>query len=132
MRSQCPINYWLELLGDKWSLLILRDLIFKNRHTFKEFMACEEAIASNILTDRLKRLEDMEIIARRQGNSHKDVRYDIAPKGIDLIPTLIEIIIWSHKHDAHTAAPDEFVFAAQANRKKFIQSIIKDIEESAP
>ena len=132
MRSHCPINYWLELLGDKWSLLILRDLIFKNRHTFKEFMACEEAIASNILSDRLKRLEELDIIARRQGNSHKDVRYDIAPKGIELIPTLIEIIIWSHKHDSGTAAPDDFVSAANANRKKFIQTIIKNIEENKP
>jgi len=131
VRSHCPINYWLELLGDKWSLLVLRDVMFKDRHTFKEFMAGGEAIASNILTDRLKRLEKMGILRRESGASHKDVRYTATEKGADLIPMLVEIICWSYKYDTSTAAEKDFIKKAEKDRKKLLQDLRRNVLEDA-
>lgn len=132
MRSHCPINYWLELVGDKWSLLILRDVMLKNRHTFKEFMAGGESIATNILSDRLKRLEEMDLLRRDQGLSHKDVRYIATQKAADLLPALVEIICWSYKYDDESAAGPDFIQKAEKNRKALIQELKKTALQDNP
>ena len=123
-RSDCPISFALEIFGDRWSLLIIRDLIFKGKRTYGDFLASEEKIATNILADRLVMLEDSGIIKGKTDPENKSrINYSLTPKGIDLIPVLLEIIKWSAKHDKKSAAPKEFVDRVIKNREKFIKEI---------
>jgi DNA-binding HxlR family transcriptional regulator len=99
-RSGCPINLTLEVVGDKWSLLVIRDMIFGNRRHFRELLAkSEERIASNILADRLKRLTDEGIVSRAVDPTHKQKAiYSLTEKGIELLPVLAQISAWGLKH----------------------------------
>lgn len=98
-RSNCPINLAVEVIGDKWSLLIIRDLMFENKRHFREFLGGEENIASNILTDRLAMLEAEGIISKKNDASHKQkFLYSLTAKGIDLLPVIIELGAWSMKY----------------------------------
>ncbi len=98
-RSGCPINLTLEIVGDKWSLLIIRDLIFGNRRHFRDLLKSEEGIASNILADRLKMLLEQGIITRADDPSHKQKGiYSLTDKGIELLPILAQMAVWGRKH----------------------------------
>lgn len=116
-RSSCPISTTLDILGDKWSLLIVRDLAFKGKGTYGEFLTAGEGIATNVLADKLVLLESGGIISRgTHPTSKAKILYKLTPKGIDLIPALVEIILWSEKyHDVHEQAT---IFAKQARRDK--------------
>lgn len=105
-RSQCPISTALDIFGDKWSLLILRDLIFNNKNTYGEFLDTDEKISTNILADRLVTLEAGGIISKHDHPESKlKILYKLTEKGIDLIPVLVEIIVWSEKYyDVHPHA----------------------------
>jgi DNA-binding HxlR family transcriptional regulator len=95
LRSSCPINYGLEIFGDQWSLLILRDLIFNNKNTYGEFLESAEGISTNILAKRLVNLENAELIAKgRHPSNKKTFIYNLTEKGETLIPVLLELIIW--------------------------------------
>jgi DNA-binding HxlR family transcriptional regulator len=99
-KSLCPINQALELFGDKWTLLIIRDIIFRGKSTYREFLYADEKIASNILADRLSMLEAEDVIVRKNDPSHKQkIIYTLTEKGIDLLPLLIEIGNWSSKYN---------------------------------
>ena len=74
MRSVCPINYLIEQLGDKWSFLVIRDIAYHTKHTYKEFLASEEKIATNILADRLKKLESKGFIFHKKSENNKKVK----------------------------------------------------------
>jgi len=126
-RSDCPVQFALEVFGDAWSLLIVRDLMFKNRRTYTEFLRGEEGIATNILADRLVRLEEDGIIARdeKQGGG---VSYRLTPKGIDLLPVMVEIIGWSAKHDPRTAAEKRFVRRLRADRRGLLAELRTDLD----
>jgi DNA-binding HxlR family transcriptional regulator len=120
-RSDCPISFALDIFGDKWSLLIIRDLMFKNKRTYTEFMVSEEKIATNILADRLEMLECAGLIKSRvDPNNRSRYNYRLSDKGIDLIPVLLEIVLWSATHDKKTAAPKEFVERVKNDREGFI------------
>lgn len=124
-RSSCPVSIALEALGDTWSLLIIRDLMFKGRKTFKEFLEAEEGIASNILTDRLQRLEALAIIAKRQDpDDARKFDYRLTEIGIDLAPTLLEMILWSAKH-FKTGAPPEVLDQMINQRRAFLIQVRK-------
>ena len=125
-RSHCPISYLLDLVGDSWSLLVMRDLIFKGKRRFQDLLASEEGIATNILADRLSRLEERGIIARRRDPDDKR-QYLYAPtrKGLDLIPLMLEMIQWSAKHDPATAAPKDFLRRLKADREGLIAGLRK-------
>jgi len=98
-RSRCPINLTLEVFGDKWSLVIIRDIMFEGKRHFRELLQSEEKIASNILTDRLNMLEREGIISKSPDPEHKQkVIYSLTAAGIDLVPIIIEIGAWSLKH----------------------------------
>ena len=98
-RSYCPINLALEVFGDKWSLIIIRDIMFEGKRHFRELLQSDEKIASNILTDRLAMLEGEEIITKSPDPEHKlKYIYRITSKGIDLLPIMVEIGAWSVKH----------------------------------
>jgi DNA-binding HxlR family transcriptional regulator len=113
-RSDCPINFAVQAFGDGWSLLIVRDLMFSGKRTFAEFAASEERIATNILADRLRMLQRAGIV-RREGRG-RATRYSLTLEGIDLLPLMVEMIVWSARHDPRTAAPPGFVRRATRNR----------------
>ena len=99
-RSGCPINLTLEILGDRWSLLVLRDMMFGNRRHFRELLSkSEEGIASNILADRLKKLQAQGMITRADDPSHKQKGiYSLTEKAIQLVPIMALVGGWGRKH----------------------------------
>ena len=123
-RSDCPISFALDFLGDKWSLLVIRDLIFDGKKFYKEFLQSKEGIATNILSDRLKRLESAGIITSKVYEKLKTQKeYTLTSKGIDLIPVLIEIIIWSAKYQDGLAVTEAFLEKAKGHREEVIKNI---------
>jgi DNA-binding HxlR family transcriptional regulator len=109
-RSDCPVHFALEVFGDAWTLLIIRDLMFKGRTSYTDFLRAEEGIATNVLADRLVRLEEDGVIERTAGSGRGTASsYRLTSKGIDLLPIMLEIIGWSAKHDSKTAADRKFV-----------------------
>jgi DNA-binding HxlR family transcriptional regulator len=120
-RSQCPINIALEIFGDSWSLLVIRDLLFHGQRTFNDFLKSAEGIATNVLTDRLARLEAAGIIIKSE-NASDARRYDyrLTEKGTALAPVLIEIIVWSAQYEETDTAPS-------AQRKKFLALLRKKL-----
>src|SRR5690349_5037883 len=99
-RSGCPINLTLEVLGDRWSLIIIRDIVFGNKRHFRELLTQSmEGIASNILADRLKRLLEEGILSKAGDPSHKQkALYSLTEKGIDLLPVLAQMAVWGRKY----------------------------------
>ncbi len=98
-RSGCPINLGLEVFGDKWTLLIIRDIMFAAKRHFREFLASDEAISSNILADRLTMLVQAGILTRAEDPSHRlKAIYSLTEKGIDLLPILAQISRWSRTY----------------------------------
>lgn len=94
-RSTCPINASLEVLGDRWTLLILRDLLFKGKSYYGDFMQSEEKIATNILANRLAMLESQGIVTKAMAADKKSkFRYRLTEKGLDLAPLLVELLLW--------------------------------------
>jgi DNA-binding HxlR family transcriptional regulator len=116
----------LELIGDPWSLLIVRDLMFKGRHRYKDFLEAEEGIASNVLADRLQRLEAAGIIGRAADpeDGRRSV-YSLTKKGIELAPVLVDLVIWSAKHH-DTGAPTAIVRLMREQREAFLQGVLDD------
>lgn len=126
-RSDCPIHFALETFGDRWTLLVLRDLLLKGRSTYGELLGGGEGIATNILADRLRRLEEDGLIEHRA-----DGRYRPTAKAIDLLPVLVEMIVWSAAYDPATAAPATFVERARLDRAGLLAELrapLTDTEE---
>lgn len=119
-RSGCPISTALEVIGDPWSLLLVRDLMFKKLRTFKEFARAGEGIATNILTARLQRLETHGIIEKRSDAlDQRRYVYRLTRKGLDLAPVLMELVIWAAKHES-TEAPAPVVRQMRNNRRQLL------------
>jgi DNA-binding HxlR family transcriptional regulator len=99
LRSRCPIAGALDVLGDGWTLLVLRDLLLYDKHRFADFLASPERISTNILAERLKRLERCGIVERRRYQEHppRD-EYSVTARGHDLLPVLRELITWGKQH----------------------------------
>ena len=115
-RSGCPVSVSLEIFGDRWSLLIIRDMMVRGYGTFKEFQNSGEGIATNILSDRLDRLERAGIIsAEADQEDARRVNYRLTEKGIDLAPVMLELLIWGARHQK-TGAPCEVVEHLSRNR----------------
>lgn len=122
-RSRCPLHAALEVFGDRWTLLIVRDLMFKNRHTYNEFLKAEERIATNILADRLQRLEALGIITRTPNPADgRGAIYHLTNKGVDLAPVLMEMILWSACYE-ETDAPPVTIREMKDHRESFIAKI---------
>lgn len=117
-RSDCPISFGLDMFGDKWSLLIIRDLMFKGKAYYGDFLNSEEKIATNILANRLHTLETNGLISKKVDPILKNkILYSLTRKGKDLEPMLTELILWSAKYDPKSAASKDFVEQARKNRK---------------
>jgi len=114
----------MDLFGDKWSLLIIRDLMFYDKKFFKEFRASKEKIATNILSDRIKKLESAGILDSKIYEKHRSQKvYTLTQKGIDLVPVLIEIMVWSAKYDNELAITPDFLRAATTDREGLVSRI---------
>jgi DNA-binding HxlR family transcriptional regulator len=132
IRSGCPINLSLEAIGDKWSLVVIRDIIFGNRRHFRELLTrSEEGISSNILADRLKTLVEQGILARTDDPTHKQKAiYSLTEKGIGLVPIIAQMAYWGRKHLAVT---DELSIRAQVMEEggpKLIDDMMDELRES--
>lgn len=119
------------MLGDAWSLLIVRDLMFKDRRTYNALLNGGEGIASNILADRLRKLEAAGLIEkRRDASDARRFAYRLSEKGIDLAPALVELVIWSARYES-TDAPPSVVRAMRADRDAFIAQVRKTWRKAA-
>lgn len=118
-RSGCPVSISLEVLGDRWSLLIVRDMMVRAHRTFKDFQQSGEGIATNILSGRLRKLEAAGIIQVESDPADKRKRnYWLTEKGIDLAPVLLDLLVWGARHE-ETGAPLE-VIAEMANNRDVV------------
>lgn len=129
-RSDCPISTALDIFGDKWTLLIIRDMVFKGKNTYGDFLEGGEKIATNILANRLSILECAGIISKhKHPESKAKILYKLTSKGIDLIPVLVEIIAWSEKY--HEVHPQAQAFAKQIKKDKsgLIKTIYQGLKE---
>jgi DNA-binding HxlR family transcriptional regulator len=120
-RSGCPVSVSLEILGDRWSLLIVRDLMVRGYRTFREFRQSGESIATNILADRLRKLEAAGIIVSEGEESDaRRVNYRLTEKGIDLAPVLLDLLIWGARHE-ETMAPCAVIDRMEKDRDAVIE-----------
>ena len=121
-RSGCPLNASVEMLGDRWSLLVLRDMMLRGFRTFKEFLTSYEGIATNILADRLKRLTAHGIVTTKEDPSDgRKLIYVLTPKGLDLAPVLTEMVLWAAKHE-ETGNP-ALVRQMQQGKEQFAEAV---------
>jgi DNA-binding HxlR family transcriptional regulator len=117
VRSHCAVNYGVEIFGDRWSLLIIRDIVFSGKKTYGEFLKSEEGIATNVLASRLAFLEEQKILSKVPSpeDKRKD-NYALTEKGLDLIPIALQIILWSAKHDSKSNVRRSETFLARLSQ----------------
>ena len=103
IRSHCAVNYGVEIFGDRWSLLIIRDIVFVGKKTYGQFLKSEEGIATNVLASRLAFLEEQGVLSKAPSpdDGRKDF-YSLTEKGLDLIPIVLNIVLWSGKYDSQS------------------------------
>jgi len=122
-RSGCPVSISLERFGDRWSLLIIRDLMVRGLRTFKEFQESGERISTNILSDRLQKLEAAGIItAEVELTDGRRVNYRLTEKGIDLAPVMLELLIWAARHE-DTGLSCALIGNMEKNREQVIAEV---------
>lgn len=122
-RSGCPLSYTLDFFGDKWSLLIMRDMVLNDKSTYGEFLSSDEKIATNILADRLSMLETQGFVRKQVGEDKKSkFVYSLTEKGISLVPVILEIGLWGSQFHAPGLEP-KLIEDFQKNRTRTIQSI---------
>ncbi|MBK7370968.1 MAG: helix-turn-helix transcriptional regulator [Saprospiraceae bacterium] len=128
-RSDCPLSQSLDVFGDKWSLLIIRDLMFGNKCTYNDFLKSAEGIATNILATRLKGLEENGIIEKSaHPDSKAKILYKLTTKGIDLLPIIMEVYIWSDKYLTIPADIKATIKEAKKDKDKFIKQVSKELK----
>ena len=122
-RSDCPVSNSLEIVGDRWSLLIVRDLMIRGLRTFTEFQESDERIATNILTDRLRKLERAQILtAETDPEDRRRVSYRLTEKGVDLAPVLLELLVWGARHE-NTGAPSGLIEKMTKRREPILAEV---------
>jgi len=122
LRSNCPINFAVETFGDKWTLLVIRDLLFKGKRYYSDFLASDEKISTNILADRLQKLEIKGVITKSADpeNASKYI-YSLTEKGQALLPAMIEVTAWSAQYDSLTNTPEDFLNSYKTNKSALIE-----------
>ncbi|AWL07888.1 helix-turn-helix transcriptional regulator [Aquirufa nivalisilvae] len=127
-RSDCPISCSLDIWGDKWSLIIVRDLMFAKQCTYGDFLKSEEKIATNILASRLHSLEENGIISKSEHpDSKAKVLYRLTQKGIDLLPIMVEINLWADKYYDLPATRKEELKEVKKDKEKYIKLAVKEL-----
>jgi DNA-binding HxlR family transcriptional regulator len=131
-RSGCPVSAALDLLGDRWSLLLVRDMMVRGYRTFREFQRSGEGIATNILADRLQKLESGGIVHREPAaEDGRSTHYRLTAKGIALAPVLLELLIWGAHHE-ETDAPCAAIDQMEQNRAAVIAEAVRRWERRDP
>ncbi|WP_418508929.1 winged helix-turn-helix transcriptional regulator [Corallibacter sp.] len=124
----CPINQSLYLIGDRWTLLILRDIMFFGKRHFNDFLSSKEKIAKSVLNDRLKKLIENRIIVKAPDHSHKQKnKYTLNYRGIDLIPLMIELYKWNGYRSGLSEQEQNFYNDIHCNRISFEDRLKKDL-----
>ena len=127
-RSDCPISCSLDIWGDKWSLLIIRDLMFSKKCRYTDFLKSAEGIATNILVTKLQALEENKIIEKLVDPESKSKRYyKLTQIGVDLLPILIEIGLWSEKYFPITEEIKTILIEVKKDKAKFINKTIAEL-----
>lgn len=130
-RSSCPINHAVEILGDKWTLLVLRDMVISGHRRFSDLKAMPEGIASNILTDRLARLQEVEVLERAPDpDDRRQALYLLTEHGRRLVPLLLELMVWSHHHSSEVDVSKELVEAIQQDRNSVVAELLRRLDEA--
>ena len=120
----CPIRFGMGIFGDKWTLLIVRDLMFKGKRYYGEFTDPEENISSNILADRLAALVEEGIVTKQADPDNRSrFIYALSSKGMDLLPMMLAMVEWSAKYDPHTEVPKEFMRKLKRDRNALMREI---------
>ncbi|NJL55392.1 MAG: helix-turn-helix transcriptional regulator [Spirulinaceae cyanobacterium RM2_2_10] len=128
-RSNCPIACALDLLGDRWTLVVLRDVLLGQRRTFSE-IAVDEGIATNTLTDRLERLIEAGVLERRRDSRDgRSRRYVPTESGLELIPVLVDLMVWGSKHTSGSV-PAELLTRAVTAREALLAELVERARES--
>ena len=130
-RSNCPISRALDVIGDKWSLLILRDIALRGKSRYREFLDSGEGISTNILADRLARLERDGLISKSDDPDDKrQVRYFPTRKAMDLLPVVLAMARWSATYYPRTVSQNPFVKRMKADEGGLVKEILSRFEES--
>ena len=125
-QSGCPVAFGLDTFGDRWTLLVIREMLLRGKKTYSEFLEAEEGISTNILADRLKHLETEGVINKlRDPENGRSFVYSLTEKGFDLAPILLEIISWSGKYDARPIASRTVLSKMEKDREGFEAEIRK-------
>jgi DNA-binding HxlR family transcriptional regulator len=120
-RSNCPVSLALDAIGDKWSLIILRDIMINKKHKFRDLRGSDEGIASNILSSRLKNLVQQGILKREADTQDaRQFKYSATDKGLDLLPLILELGAWGAQHCGPTTAPKGVAEAYYSDRESAI------------
>jgi DNA-binding HxlR family transcriptional regulator len=128
-RSDCPLSCSLDVFGDKWSLLIIRDLMFQKKCTYNDFLKSAEGIATNILASRLKGLEENGVIEKSaHPDSKAKILYKLTQKGIDLLPIIMEVYIWADKYLTIPTDIKATIKEAKKDKDKFIKQVTKELK----
>jgi DNA-binding HxlR family transcriptional regulator len=129
-RSECPLNASVEMLGDRWSLLIIRDMMLRGFRSYKEFLECYEGIATNILAARLRRLIANGIInASPDPTDGRKLIYSLTAKGVDLAPVLTEMVLWAAAHE--NTGNQVLVRQMRGDKRRFLATIRERWESGA-
>jgi DNA-binding HxlR family transcriptional regulator len=129
-RSECPISCSLDIFGDKWSLLIIRDLMFFGKTTYGEFLKSAEGISTNILAARLQSLEESQLLIRTEHpDSKAKVLYKLTEKAVDLLPMIVEIHLWAEKHLTITPETRALIQEVKKDKEGFITKIMTKLSE---
>jgi DNA-binding HxlR family transcriptional regulator len=127
-RSDCPVSSSLDIWGDKWSLLIIRDLMDAKECTYGDFLKSPEGIATNILAARLQNLEENKLIEKLEHpDSKAKVLYKLTRKGIDLVPVMIEISLWAEKYFSISEDRKAMLKEVKKDKAKFIKAAMKEL-----
>lgn len=123
-RSTCPISNVLEILGDRWTLLVVRDMMFRGKQEFGQFMKSSEKISSNILADRLNRLCENNLLSKTvHVDDKKKYVYELTQTGLDLAPVMLELVLWSAKSLDNVSVPEAVLNMVMNNRESVIERI---------
>ena len=129
-RSECPVSCSLDIWGDKWSLLIIRDMMFSQKSTYGDFLKSAEGIATNILASRLQSLEEGKLIEKLEHpDSKAKVLYKLTQKGIDLLPIIVEVYLWADKYFDIPADIKAQIKEAKKDKDGFIKSMTKQLRK---
>lgn len=131
-RSTCPLNFALEIFGDRWTLIVLRDLLLKARRRYGELLACEEGIATNVLADRLRRLEHRGLVRKeRDAGDARQFLYRPTQQAIALVPMLVEMTVWGARSSSNSSVDRDFLKRFETDRAQLIADIQEQIRRES-